>query len=206
MIALSATSIVVHPSIPARNLKDLISYARANPGTLSYGSAGAGTMTHLAGEMFKQRARSLDILHVPYKGVGLASADLLGGYIPMMTPHVNAQFLEWHRAGKIRILAVNAPARLKAAPEIPAATEVLPGLIAQLFSGMFAPAGTPAPIVDRISQVTRKALADDAFQKTLVQSGSEPVLDSSPAKAQRLLDQEHARLLPVIRATDFRLD
>lgn len=206
MIALSATSIIVHPSIPARNLKELISYARANPGKLSYGSAGAGTMTHLAGEMFKQRARGLDILHVPYKGVGLASADLLGGYIPMMTPHVNAQFLEWHRSGRIRILAVNAPARLRAAPDIPAASEVLPGLIAQLFSGMFAPAGTPAPIVERISQVTRKALADEGFQKTLVQSGSEPVLDSSPVKAQRLLDQEHARLLPVIRATDFRLD
>jgi len=206
IIALSATSIIVHPSIPARNLKELISYARANPGKLSYGSAGAGTMTHLAGEMFKQRARGLNIVHVPYKGVGLASADLLGGYIPMMTPHVNAQFLEWHRSGKLRILAVNAPARLKAAPDIPIAIEVLPDLIAQLFSGLFAPAGTPTSVVERISQVTRKALADEAFQKTLTQSGSEPVLDSSPVKAQRLLDQEHARILPVIRATDFRLD
>ena len=144
IIALSATSILVHPSLPVRNLKGLISYARANPGTLSYGSAGAGTMTHLAGEMFKQRA-GLDILHVPYKGVGPASADLLGGNIPIMTPHVNAQFLSWHRAGKLRILAVNAPARLKAAPDIPAAIEVLPDLIAQLFSGVFAPAGTPGP-------------------------------------------------------------
>ena len=98
IMALSATSIVVHPSLPVRSLKELISYARANPGTLSYGSAGAGTMTHLAGEMFKQRAGGLDIVHVPYKGVGLASTDLLGGNIPIMTPHVNAQFLSWHRA------------------------------------------------------------------------------------------------------------
>ena len=206
IIALSATSIVVHPSMPTRTLKELVSYARANPGKLSYGSAGAGTMTHLAGEMFKQRGGDLKIVHVPYKGVGLATTDLLGGYIPLMTPHVNAHFLSLHRAGKLRILAVNAPARLKAAPDIPAASEVLPDLVAQLFSGIFAPAGTPAAIVERISQSSRKALADDAFQKALVQSGSEPVLDASPAAAQRLLEQERKRLLPVIKAMDFRLD
>lgn len=206
MIAWSATSIIVHPSLPVRNLKELIAYARANPGTLSYGSAGAGTMTHLAGEMFKQRARGLDILHVPYKGVGLASADLLSGYIPMMTPHVNARFLSLHRAGRIRILSVNAPERLKAAPDIPVSVEVLPDLIAQLFSGIFAPAGTPAAIVARISQATRKALADPGFQKTLIQSGSEPVVDSSPAKAQQLLEQERKRLLPVIDAMNFKLE
>jgi tripartite-type tricarboxylate transporter receptor subunit TctC len=205
IIALSATSILVHPSLPVRSLKQLIGYARANSGKLSYGSAGAGTMTHLAGEMFKQRA-GLDILHVPYKGVGPASADLLGGNIPIMTPHVNAQFLSWHRAGKLRILAVNAPARLKAAPDIPAAIEVLPGLIAQLFSGVFAPAGTPGAIVDRVSEASRKALADRAFQQVLIDSGSEPILDSTPAKAQRLLEQERARLLPVMKAIDFKLD
>jgi tripartite-type tricarboxylate transporter receptor subunit TctC len=205
IIALSATSIVVHPSLPVRSLKELVSYARANPGTLSYGSAGAGTVTHLAGEMFKQRA-GLKILHVPYKGVGLGTTDLLGGYIPMMTPHVNAHFLSLHRAGKVRILAVNAPARLKAAADIPAAIETMPDLIAQLFSGMFAPAGTPAPIVERVSQASRKALADSAFQKALIDSGSEPVLDSSPAAAQRLLEQERKRLLPVIRTMEFKLD
>ena len=163
-------------------------------------------MTHLAGEMFKQRAGNLDILHVPYKGVGLASADLLSGYIPMMTPHVNARFLSLHRAGRIRIISVNAPARLTAAPDIPVSVEVLPDLIAQLFSGIFAPAGTPMPIVERISEATRSALADEGFQKTLIQSGSEPVVDGSPAKAQQLLDQDRKRLLPVIEAMNFRLD
>lgn len=205
IIALSATSIVVHPSVPARTLKELIGYARANPGILSYGSAGAGTVTHLAGEMFKLRAR-LDIVHVPYKGVGLATADLLGGYIPMMTPHVNALFLSLHQSGKLRILAVNAPARLKAAPDIPTAGETVPGLVAQLFSGIFAPAGTPGLIVERIAQASRKALADPAFQKALIESGSQPVTDSSPAKAQALLDQERKRLVPVIKAMEFTLD
>jgi tripartite-type tricarboxylate transporter receptor subunit TctC len=206
ILAQSATSVVVHPSLPVRTLKELIAYARAHPGTLSYGSAGAGTMTHLAGEMLKQRAGGLDIVHVPYKGVGLASADLLGGNIPMMTPHVNAQFLAWHRAGKLRILAVNAPQRLKAAPDIPIASELLPDFVAQLFSAMFAPAGTPAAVIEQISQASRKALADPAFQKALIESGSEPVADATPAQAQRLLERERARLLPVIKKTDFRLD
>ena len=197
---------MVHPSVPARTLKQLIGYARANPGKLSYGSAGAGTITHLAGEMFKQRAGGLDIVHVPYKGVGLATADLLGGYIPMMTPNVTAQLLNLHRTGKVRILAVNAPARLKAAPEIPAAIEVLPDMIAQLFIGLFAPAETPKPVIERLSQVTRKALSDKGFQTTLIQSGFEPVVDSSPQKAQAFIEREHKRLMPLIEATGFKRD
>jgi tripartite-type tricarboxylate transporter receptor subunit TctC len=204
MIAISATSIMVHPSLPVRNLKQLIAYAKANPGKLSYGSAGAGTLTHLAGEMFKQRAGGLKIVHVPYRGVGLAISDLVSGYIPMMTPNVTGQLLGLYRAGKIRILSVNAPARLKAAPEIPATIEILPGMIAQLFSGVFAPAGTPDPIVIRVSQVTREALADRAFQQKLVDSAFDPVLDSSPEKAQRFVDHERERLMPVIKATGFK--
>jgi tripartite-type tricarboxylate transporter receptor subunit TctC len=106
----------------------------------------------------------------------------------------------------MRILAVNAPARLKAAPDIPAAVEILPGMIAQLFSGVFAPAGTPQAIVERISLASRKALSDGGFQKVLIDSGSEPVLDSSPAKAQRLLDEERKRLVPLIQAIGYKLD
>jgi tripartite-type tricarboxylate transporter receptor subunit TctC len=206
IIAISATSIIVHPSLPARNPKQLIAYARANKGRLSYGSAGAGTITHLAGEMFKQRAGGLDILHVPYKGVGLGVTDLVSGYIPMMTPNVTIHLLNLHEAGKVRILSVNAPARLKAAPAIPATVEFLPDMIAQLFTGLFAPAGTPQAVIERISRVTRKALADESFQKSLIQSGFEPVLDSSPEKAQRFVNQEHDRLMPVIKATGFKLN
>ena len=206
IIAISATSIAVHPSLPARNIKELIGYALKNPGKLTYGSAGAGTLTHLAGELFKQRAGGLDILHVPYKGAGPGITDLVGGYIPMMTPNVTSQLLNLHESGRIRILAVNAPERLKGAPGIPAAVESLPDMIAQVFSGVFAPAGTPKPIIDRISQATRKVLAEEGFQKTLVQSGFEPVLDSSPEKAQRFINEEQKRLIPVIKATGFKLD
>jgi len=204
MLAISATSIIVHPSLPVRNLQELIAYAKANPGKLSYGSAGAGTLTHLAGEMFKQRAGGLKIVHVPYRGVGLAVTDLVSGYIPMMTPNITGRLLGLYRAGRIRILSVNAPSRLKAAPEIPATVEILPNMVARLFSGVFAPAGTPKPIVDRVSQVTRKALADEAFQEKLIQSGFEPVLDSSPEKAHRFVDEEREQLMPLIKATGFK--
>jgi tripartite-type tricarboxylate transporter receptor subunit TctC len=204
IIAISVTSIMVHPSLPVRNLKELIAYAKANPGKLSYASAGAGTLTHLAGEMFKQRAGGLKIVHVPYRGVGLAVSDLVSGYVPMMTPNVTAQLLALHRAGKIRILSVNAPAPLEAAPEIPITSMVVPNMVAQLFTGVFAPAGTPRAVVDRVSQATRKALANKGFQQKLISSGFEPVLDSSPEKAQRFVDVERAQLMPLIKATGFK--
>ena len=204
MIAISATSIIVHPSLPVRSLKDLIRYAKANPGVLSYGSAGAGTLTHLSGEMFKQRAGGLNIVHVPYKGVGLGLADLVSGYVPMMTPNITAHILGLHKGGKVRILSINAEARLQAAPDIPATVEILPGMIAQLFTGLFAPAGTPSAVIGRLSQVTRDALAKKEFQDLLRTSGFEPVTDSSPAKAQHFVDEERARLLPLIKATGFQ--
>jgi tripartite-type tricarboxylate transporter receptor subunit TctC len=102
------TSIVVHASVPARNLAELIAYARANPGKLSYGSAGAGTVTNLAGELFKQLIGAPDIVHIPYKGAAPGVADLASGHIPMMTPNVGGPLLEFHRAGKVRILATRA--------------------------------------------------------------------------------------------------
>jgi len=204
IIAISATSIIVHPSLPVRSLRELIRYAKENPGKLSYGSAGAGTITHLAGEMFKQRAGNLQIVHVPYKGVGLATTDLVSGYVPMLVANVTGHLLSLNETGKIRILAVNVPQRLKGAPNIPTAIPTVPNMIATLFTGVFAPAGTPQTVIDQVSQATRKALADASFQKLLVDSGIEPVLDSSPEKAQRFIDQEHDRLMPVIKATGFK--
>ena len=204
IIAISATSIIIHPSLPVRSLAELVRYAKANPGALSYGSAGAGTITHLAGEMFKQRAGNLQIVHVPYKGVGLATTDLVSGYVPMLVANVTGQLLSLHNTGKIRILAVNVPQRLKGAPSIPTASPTVPNMIATLFTGVFAPAGTPKAVVDQVSQATRKALADTGFQKLLLESGIEPVLDSSPEKAQRFIEEERGRLMPVIEATGFK--
>jgi tripartite-type tricarboxylate transporter receptor subunit TctC len=191
------TSIVVHESVPARSLQELIAYARANPGKLSYGSAGAGTLTNLAGELFKQLIGAPDIVHIPYKGSAPGVADLASGHIPMMTPNVGGPLLDFHRAGKVRILSVNATARIKAAPDIPTAIEAgLPGMIAGNLNGLFAPAGVPKTIVDQIAHATGRIMADAEFQRILITSGFEPILDSGPdAEVHRrgacALDADH---------------
>src|SRR5262245_8433254 len=198
IIAVSTTSIVVHQSVPVKTLPELIAYAKANRGKLSYGSAGTGTMSNLSGELFKQLTGLSDLVHIPYKGAGPGITDLVSGHIPAMTPNITGQVLELHRTGKIRILAANAPERLKAAPEIPTAIEEgLPGMIGQLFLGLFVPAATPKAIVDRIGDATRAALADPEFQKVLLASGLEASSMSNTDKAQRFVAEETARWAPV---------
>ncbi len=110
--------IAVHPSLPVHDLKGLADHARANPGKLSYGSAGVGTMTHLSGELFKKLAGGLDMVHVPYRGGAPGMSDLTGGTVPVMSLSMAAQLLALHRDGNIRILCVNAPARIDVAPDI----------------------------------------------------------------------------------------
>ena len=201
----SPTSIVVHESVPAHTLKELIAYAKANPGKLSYGSAGAGTLTNLAGELFKQLIGAPDIVHIPYKGAAPGVADLASGHIPMMTPNLGGPLLALHRAGKVRILAVNATARNKGAPDIPTAIEAgLPSMVAGNLNGLFAPAGVPKAIVDQIADATRKIVAEPEFQRTLIASGFDPVLDSGPEETRAFITAELARWTPVMKATGFQ--
>src|SRR5262245_8773228 len=179
---------VVHPALPARNLNELAAYARANPGKLSYGTPGAGTMGHLGGELFKSLTGTNDIVHVPYKGAGPALSDLIGGQIPLALLSVNGQILELHHAGKVRVLAVAAAARIISAPDIPTVVEQeFPGLITHNFYGLFAPAGTPQAVIEQISSATHAAMADEKFREQLIASGFEPYLDSSSQAARRFL-------------------
>jgi tripartite-type tricarboxylate transporter receptor subunit TctC len=206
IMAISPNSIVVHESVPVRTLKELVAYAKANPGKLSYGSAGAGTMTNLAGELFKQLIGVNDITHIPYKGSAPGLKDLAGGIIPMMTPNIGGPLLQLHAAGKVRILCVMAEKRLSAAPDIPTAAEAgMPELLAANFNGLFAPAGVPKPIVDRVAAATMAAMKDAEVQKAIVNSGFEPILDSGPDAAQRMVASELARWNPIIRATGFKI-
>jgi tripartite-type tricarboxylate transporter receptor subunit TctC len=207
IIAVSTTSIVVHESVPVRTLQELIAYAKVNPGKLSYGSAGTGTMSNLSGELFKQLTGLNDLVHIPYKGAGPGITDLVSGHIPMMTPNVTGQVLEFHRTGKIRILAVNGAQRLGPVPDIPTAIEQgLPNMIGLLFLGLFAPAATPKPIIDRIVDATHAAMADADFQKVLLAAGLEPVPDSNSEKAKRFMDEEIARWGPVVKASGFKVE
>src|SRR5882757_5588001 len=201
ILAISASGIMIHPSVPAKTLQEFVAYAKANAKTLSYGSAGAGTMTQLAGELFKQMIGAPDITHVPYRGAGPSIADLVAGQIPMATINVTGQLLELHRTGKIRILAVTSPERLKGVPDIPTAVEEgMPGMVAQLFTGLFLPARTPKQIIDQVYEASQKVMEDPAMQKALVDQGLEPITNSSPDKVQAFIEEEVARWTPVVKA------
>jgi tripartite-type tricarboxylate transporter receptor subunit TctC len=207
ILCVSTTSIVVHPAVPARSLNELIAHAKANPGKLSYGSAGTGTMSNLSGELFKQLSGLGDLVHIPYKGAGPGITDLVSGHIPVMTPNITGQVLTLHRSGKIRILAVNSAQRLGAAPEIPTAIEQgLPGMIGQLFLGLFVPASTPKTIVGRIGEATRAVMADAEFRNILLASGLEGGADSSTEKARRFIEEETVRWGPVVKAAGMKAE
>jgi tripartite-type tricarboxylate transporter receptor subunit TctC len=204
IVATSTPGIVVHPSVPVKDLAEFIRYAQGQPDKLSYGSAGAGTVGNLAGELFKQTIKTPGIIHIPYRGAGPAFADLIAGNVPIATPNVTGQVLEMHRAGRVRILAVCGPTRLKAAPDIPAAVESLPGMVVQLSAGVFAPAGTPQPIVTQISAATAVAVKDPEFIRVLEAAGLETRSDASSAAAQAFLEAERKRLVPVIQAAGMK--
>jgi tripartite-type tricarboxylate transporter receptor subunit TctC len=206
-LVLSAFALAIHPGVPARTLKEFIDYAKANPGKLSYGHAGVGSLNHLTGEMLKALTQTPTIVHVPYRGSGPATADTLSGQVQMVTPAVTAPLLEYHRTGKLRILAVTSPKRLIAAPDIPTAVEAgVPNMISEQSIGLLAPAGTPRAIIEQIYQASRSVLAEQSFQRMLIESGFEPDLDSNPQSFRRLIEADIARWAPLVTAIGVRLD
>jgi tripartite-type tricarboxylate transporter receptor subunit TctC len=205
--AVTTFAIVVRPAVPAHTLTEFVAYAKANPGKVSFGSSGAGTLNHLTGESLKLLAGLPDLIHVPYRGAGPALTDLMGGQIPMIIPAMSGQVLEFHRSGKLRILAVVSPNRLAGTPELPTAVEQgFPNLIALQLIGLLVPARTPKPIVDQVAQATRTALADLDFQQKLIESGLEPDLDSTPEKFRRSLEGDIAHWTPVVNAIGLKID
>jgi len=193
--------------VPAKNLQELIAYARNHPDKLSYGSAGTGSMNHLAGELFKRLIKLPGIVHVPFKGGGPATTNLVGGQIPIVFANVTAQIIELHRTGKIRVVAVTTPSRLIGAPDIPTTVEQgLDKMISQNFIGLFAPKGTPAAILEQIAKASRVARGDADYRKLLLASGQEPVNESGPGYTLAFVKDELARWTPIIKATGLRID
>jgi len=207
MVAITCFAIAVNPGVPVRNLQELIAYVKANPGKMSYGSAGTGTLNHLSGELLKSLAGMTDLPHVPYRGAGPAIADAIAGQIPMIIPAMTNQVLEFHRAGKLRLLVITNPTRLVIAPEISTAVEAgVPGLVTQQVLGLFAPAGTPKPIIGDIDGANREAMADGAYRQSLVDAAVIPVPDWTTEKFDEFMNAEIARWTPLVKAIGVRLD
>ena len=185
MTSAGAFVIDVHPTVPARSLKDLIALAKANPGKLTFGSAGAGSISHLGIEMFKDMAK-VNLLHVPYKGVAPALIGLMGGeidliYDPVLTslPHI--------KTGRLRPLAVGAAKRSLLLPAVPTVAEAgLGGFEASSWWGIVAPAGTPRDIVARLHAALVKGISDKAVTERLLSQGMEPVLNTPDEFAARI--------------------
>jgi tripartite-type tricarboxylate transporter receptor subunit TctC len=188
--------LAVNLDAPFKSVAELIGFAKANPGKLSYGSAGPGSTIHLASEFFKRMA-SVDILHVPYRGAGPALTDLLGGQIQVMFgPAVN--ILPQARTGKIRALAVTSARRSALAPDLPTVAESLPGFEVVGWYGLAAPAGTPKPVLAKLNAETNRALKSPDLIEQLRQQGYEPV-GGTPEEATAWIKSEVAQWTKVIR-------
>lgn len=207
MVAITCFAVTVHPSVPAQNLQELIAYVKANPGKLSYGSSGAGTINHLSGEMLKSLAGISDLPHVPYRGAGPALADVIAGQIPIIIPAMTSQVLEFHRTGKLRLLAITYDSRLPIAPDIPTAAESgVPGLVTQQVLGIFTPAGVPTPIIAQIAAANTAAMADKAYTQSLVDAAVIPVPDWTPERFNAFMKEDVARWTPLVKEIGVRLD
>jgi tripartite-type tricarboxylate transporter receptor subunit TctC len=205
--AISVSALMVHQSLPVKTLKELVDYAKANPGKLSYGSAGVGTSAHLCAELFKHLAGLPDIVHVPYKGANPGLADFYAGHLPMFAASISPQVIDMHRQGKIRILVAGSDRHLVSAPEIPTNVEAgFPDLVTLMFMGLFAPGGTPRPIIDQIASVTREALADKDFQKKLIDAGFEPAVDTGPDQTAKFVHDELVRWTPLLKAAGIKVN
>jgi tripartite-type tricarboxylate transporter receptor subunit TctC len=191
-----ALVMLVHPSVPARTLSELIDYAKANPGKLSYGSGGVGGITHIAAELFKQEA-GLDIVHVPYRGVAPALSDLLGGQVQVIFTNV-APSIGYVKSDKLRALAITTAARSEALPDIPTVGEFVPGYEASSVFGLGAPRNTHTDIIDKLSKEINGALADSEFKARLAHLLDGSALGGSPADFGKLITEETEKWRKVI--------
>ena len=204
MLAVYPHVIVVAPSFKAKSVADLIAMAKAAPGTISYASSGSGSAQHLAGAVFVQRTK-VDMVHVPYKGGGPAMTDVMGGHVPVFFANV-ASSLSHIKSGKLRALAVMGEHRIPALPDTPTLAELgIANAEVYEWNGMFVPAGTPAPIVDKLSEALKKALESPEVKEKIASLGGESFA-GGPAEAAKFIDEQRQRLGRVVRDGNIRPD
>jgi tripartite-type tricarboxylate transporter receptor subunit TctC len=192
---------VVHPSVPAKTVPEFIAYAKANPGKINVESPGAGTSSHLAGELFKLMT-GVDMVHIQYRGNGPALIDLLAGQVQVGFDPMPAS-IEYIRAGRLRALAVCTATRSEVLPDIPALSDFLPGYEASFWGGFGAPKDTPIEIVDKLNKEINVALADPKMKARLADLGG-TVLPGSPAEFGKHMVAETEKWAKVIRAANIK--
>jgi tripartite-type tricarboxylate transporter receptor subunit TctC len=196
--------LVVNPEKPFKNVTDVLAYARANPGKLTFGSFGNGTSGHLAGELFKSLAK-VDLVHVPYKGSAPALTDLLGGQIDLMFSTV-ASVAPYVKGNRLRALAVTSSTRSPAYPSLPTITEAgVPGYAAESWYGIYAPAGTPAPVIARLNQSVHAAVRSEAFKARIEEEGM-VVSNGPPEELGKFVQAEAARWQRVVTQAKIKVD
>ncbi len=186
----------VNPSFPAKTVPEFISYAKANPGKISYGSGGNGTSIHVASELFKMMA-GIDMIHVPYRGGAPAMTDLMGGQVQVVFNPV-PELMSHIRAGKLRPLAVTTATRSDVLPEIPTVADFVPGYEASAVQGIGAPKSTPAEIVDKLNEEINAGLADPKLKARFIDLGA-TVFPISPAEFGRFMAEETDKWAKVIK-------
>ena len=189
--------LVAHPSLPARTVKQLIALARAQPGQINYASVGVGSGTHLASELFNYMG-GVKLTHIPYKGTGQALPDLIGGQVAVMFG--STSFVPYVKSGKLVALGVTGPKRSPALPQVPTIAEAaLPGFEVTAWNALFAPTGTPAPIVKRLNALVRQGLAHPE-SKTIMDAQGLDATPSTPDELALLVKTELAKWAKVIKA------
>jgi len=194
---------VVHPSLPAQSVPELIAYAKSNPGKIPVASAGIGSAPHMYWELFRNLS-GVDMLHVPYRGGGPAVTDLLAGQVQAYFG-TTASSIEYIRAGKLRPLAVTTATRLAVLPDLPALAEFLPGYEASIFVGIVAPHNTPAEITRKLNQEIKLALADARIARRIAELGDTP-LALSGSEFAKLIADETEKWGSVIRAANVKAE
>jgi len=202
-VAVVPNVLVVHPSVPAKNLAELVALAKKEPGKLNYASLGNGTAAHLGMEMLKSDA-SVDITHVPYKGSAPAVSDLLAGQVQMMVDGLPSA-LPHIKAGKLRAIALTSLRRAPSLPDLPTISESYPGFYADAWSGLFAPKGTPQPVVDKLSAEVQRILKLPDVREKLAALGAEPV-GSTQAEFTAHVKREIDKWAKVVKASGAKVD
>lgn len=203
-VAMVPNLLVAHPSQPFKTVKEMIDYAKANPGKINYGSSGNGSSIHLSGELFKSLAK-VDMTHVPYKGSAPAVSDLLGGQIAIMFDNMPSA-LPHVKGGKLRAIAVTSARRSPELPDVPTVAEAgVPGYEATSWFGMFAPAGTPPDVLAKLNSVIVKALNDAEVRKKISEQGADPHPEK-PAEFAAFIQKETAKWGKVVRDSGASID